>query len=359
MIGALWLAGAMADSGSHQLNVAVIGYGLAGAVFHAPLIAAEPRMRVAAVVTGSRERADQARAEHPGVRVLASTDELFAASGLADLVVVATPNDSHAPLARASMEAGIPVVVDKPMTPTAAQAAALVETSKKTGVPLSVFQNRRWDGDYLTVRRLIEAGRLGEVARFESRFERWRPAPKGGWREVGGAEQAAGLLYDLGSHLVDQALHLFGPARVVHAEANARRAGVTSDDDTFVALLHDSGVRSHLWMSAVAGDLGPRFRVLGSQASYVKYGLDVQEDALRTGMRPGDARWGRDEPAGYGVLGVPERAEAVETEPGAYENYYAGIAAALLDGAPVPVDPADAVRSLGLLEDARRLAGGE
>ncbi|MGH6656127.1 MAG: Gfo/Idh/MocA family oxidoreductase [Actinocrinis sp.] len=349
----------MADSGSKQLNVAVIGYGLAGAVFHAPLIAAEPRMRVAAVVTGSRERAEQARAQHPGVRVLAHTDELFGAPELADLVVVATPNSSHAPLARASMQAGVPVVVDKPMTPTAAQAAELVATSQKTGVPLSVFQNRRWDGDFLTVRRLVEAARLGEVARFESRFERWRPTPKGGWREVGGADEAAGLLYDLGSHLVDQALHLFGPARVVHAETDARRAGVTSDDDTFVALLHDSGVRSHLWMSAVATDLGPRFRVLGSQGSYVKYGLDVQEDALRAGMRPGDPRWGRDEPSRYGVVGVPEQTETVETEPGAYESYYAGVASAILDGAPLPVDPADAVRSLGLLEDARKLAEGK
>lgn len=346
----------MADLDSQPLNVAIIGYGLAGAVFHAPLVAAEPRMRVAAVVTGSAQRAERARAEHPGVRVFGHADDLFADSAVADLVVVAAPNSAHAPLAHAALRVGLPVVIDKPMTPTAAQAADLVEAAQQAGLLLSVFQNRRWDGDFRTVRRLKDEGRLGEIARFESRFERWRPTPKGGWRETGGVEEAAGLLYDLGSHVVDQALELFGPATVVHAEMDVRRSGVKSDDDTFVALLHDSGVRSHLWMSSVASDNGPRFRILGSQAAYVKYGLDVQEDALRGGMRPGDPRWGADDPAQYGTLGTPGETVTVETERGAYERYYAGIADALLDGAPPPVDPADAVRSIGILETARRIA---
>lgn len=346
----------MAHSGSQQLNVAIIGYGLAGAVFHAPLVAAEPRMRVAAVVTGSEQRAEQARAEHPGVRVFSHADELFTEPGAADLVVVAAPNSAHVPLTHTALRAGLPVVIDKPMTPSAAQAADLVEAAQKAGLLLSVFQNRRWDGDFLTVRRLIDEGRLGEVSRFESRFERWRPVPKGGWREVGGVEDAAGLLYDLGSHVVDQALDLFGPATVVHAEMDVRRPGVKSDDDTFVALAHDSGVRSHLWMSSVATDYGPRFRVLGDQAAYVKYGLDVQEDALRGGMRPGDPQWGADDPKRHGTLGTPGETVTVETDRGAYERYYAGIADALLDGAPPPVDPADAVRSIGILETARRLA---
>jgi predicted dehydrogenase len=357
--GRMWLAGDMPDSASApELNVAIIGYGLAGAVFHAPLIAAQPRMRVAVVVTGSPQRADQARAEHPGVRVLPYADELFAQPQLADLVVIAAPNSAHAPLAHAALRAGLPVVVDKPMTPSAAQAAELTAAAERAGLLLSVFQNRRWDGDFLTVRRLISEGRLGEITRFESRFERWRPTPKGGWRELGGAEEAAGLLYDLGSHLVDQALDLFGPAEVVHAETDIRRAGVKSDDDTFIALLHENGVRSHLWMSAMASDLGPRFRVLGTQAAYVKHGLDVQEDALRAGRRPGDHGWGADEPEQFGTLGTPGATERVETEPGAYEDYYAGIAAALLDAAPVPVDPVDAIHSLALIEAARRLTAG-
>jgi predicted dehydrogenase len=339
-----------------QLRVAVLGYGLAGSVFHGPLTAADPRMRVAAVVTSSAERAEQARAEHPGVRVLARADELFAAPEQADLVVVATPPGSHVQLTRAALAAGLPVVVDKPFTPTAAQGAELVEAAQKAGLLLSVFQNRRWDGDFLTVRRLIESGRLGAVNRFESRFERWRPVAKGGWRETGGAEEAAGLLYDLGSHLVDQALVRFGPVRSVCAETDTRRAGVTSDDDTFVALTHANGVHSHLWMSAVTPQLGPRFRVLGQSAAFVKYGLDAQEDALREGHRPGEAQWGADVPERYGILGEGENLETVPTDAGAYESYYAGIAAALLDGAPLPVDPREAVQALEVIEAARDAA---
>jgi scyllo-inositol 2-dehydrogenase (NADP+) len=353
----MWLAGRM-----DQLNVAVIGYGPAGAVFHAPLIAAEPRLRVAAVVTGSPERAAQARTEHPGVRVLPAADELFdAADESIDLVVVAAPNDAHAGLAKAALAAGRPVVVDKPITPTAAEARELIELADQAGLMLSVFQNRRWDGDFLTARQLIEQGELGEVARFESRFERWRPEPKGGWRETGGPAQAAGLLYDLGSHLVDQALTLFGPVVSVYAQLDARRPGIASDDDAFVALTHADGVRSHLWMSAVAAQLGPRLRVLGSRAAYVKYGLDVQEDALRAGGRPGaeglgEQPWGTEPPESWGTYGTETDSRTVQTEPGAYQAYYAGIAAALLDGAPVPVDPRDAVAALEVLEAARRSA---
>jgi predicted dehydrogenase len=277
------------------------------------------------------------------------------------LVVVAAPNDAHAPLARASLAAGLPVVVDKPVTPTAAEARELIELAEQAGLLLSVFQNRRWDGDFLTARRLIEEGELGEVTRFESRFERWRPVPKGGWRETGGREQAAGLLFDLGSHLVDQALTLFGPVVSVYAQLDARRPGVGSDDDAFVALTHAGGVRSHLWMSSVAAQLGPRMRLLGSRGAYVKYGLDVQEAALREGGRPGRAGqegpdWGVENSDAWGTCGTDTESRTVETERGAYQAYYAGIAAALLDGGPVPVDPRDAVAALDVLEAARRSA---
>ena len=345
-----------------QLNVAVIGYGLAGAVFHAPLIAAEPRLRVAAIVTGPAERGAQARAEHPDARILPAAEDLFGAGGESiDLVVIAAPNDAHAPLARASLAAGFPVVVDKPVTPTAAEARELIGLAEQAGLLLSVFQNRRWDGDFLTARKLIEEGELGEVTRFESRFERWRPVPKGGWRETGGREQAAGLLFDLGSHLVDQALTLFGSVVSVYAQLDARRPSVGSDDDAFVALTHADGVRSHLWMSSVAAQSGPRLRVLGSRGAYVKYGLDVQEAALREGGRPGGAGqgsedWGVENSDAWGTCGTDAESRTVETERGAYQAYYAGIAAALLDGGPVPVDPHDAVAALDVLEAARRSA---
>ncbi|MFI9407718.1 Gfo/Idh/MocA family oxidoreductase [Nocardia sp. NPDC052316] len=339
------------------LQVAVLGYGLAGSVFHAPLIAADPRMRVAVVVTSSAERKAQAEREHPGVRVVATADELFADLTGIDLVVIATPNRTHAPLAGQALEAGLPVVVDKPFAVSVAEAEDLVERAEQAGLALTVFQNRRWDGDFLTVRALAEAGRLGQVRRFESRFERWRPVPKGGWREVGDAADGAGLLFDLGSHLIDQALTLFGPVRSVYCELDQRRAGVQTDDDAFLALTHGSGVRSHLWMSAVAPQLGPRFRVLGSQAGYVSYGLDPQESALRAGRRPDDGKpWGTVESEHWGVFGAEPAVEPVPTIAGDYPAFYAALAAALLDGGPVPVDPRDAVATLRVLESARRSA---
>ncbi|MGW4327827.1 Gfo/Idh/MocA family oxidoreductase [Nocardia sp. NPDC004573] len=338
------------------VEVAVLGYGLAGSVFHAPLIAAEPRMRVAAVVTSSEERAAKARAEHPGVRVVPRAEDLFAAPDGIGLVVVATPNRTHAPLARQALAAGLPVVVDKPFAVTVDDAEDLVGRAERAGLALTVFQNRRWDGDFRTVRDLIETGRLGRVGRFESRFERWRPVPKGGWREVGTDEEGAGILLDLGSHLVDQAVTLFGPVASVYCELDRRRAGITTDDDAFVALTHTGGVHSHLWMSAVAPQFGPRFRVLGSEAGYVTYGLDPQEDALRSGRRPGDSDWGTVDPDRWGTLGAEPDFAPVPTLPGAYPEFYAAMAATLLDGAPVPVDPRDAVTTLRLLTKARESA---
>ncbi|WP_280267743.1 Gfo/Idh/MocA family protein [Nocardia wallacei] len=337
-----------------ELGVAVIGYGLAGSVFHAPLIAAEPRMRVAAVVTSSGERAERARAEHPGVRVAPDAEEVFADAAGIDLVVVATPNRTHAPLAMRALGAGLPVVVDKPFALTAAEGEQVVAAAERAGLLLTVFQNRRWDSDFRTVRRLIADGSLGEVRRFESRFERWRPVTKGGWREAGGVDDGAGILYDLGSHLIDQALTLFGPVADVYCELDTRRAGVRADDDAFVALTHVSGVRSHLWMSAVAPQLGPRFRVLGSRSGYVSYGLDPQESALRDGRRPAaGTAWGTVEPEHWGLLGTEGDTHPTPTEPGDYPAFYTAVADALLDDAPPPVDPRDAIAALRILERAR------
>ncbi|MFC8532144.1 Gfo/Idh/MocA family oxidoreductase [Nocardia sp. NPDC057227] len=339
------------------LDVAIIGYGLAGSVFHAPLIAADPRLRVATVITGSAERAEQARREHPGVRVLATPDALFADPAGTALIVVASPNRTHAPLAAQALDAGIPVVVDKPFTVTATEAEALVSRAEERSLLLTVFQNRRWDGDFRTVRRLVEEGVLGRVHRFESRFERWRPTPKGGWREVGGPADAAGILYDLGPHLVDQAIVLNGQVTEVYCELDRLRPGISTDDDAFVALRHTSGARSHLWASALAPRLGPRFRVLGDHAGYQVDGLDPQEAALRDGRRPDDGKpWGTVDSAHWGTVGAEPDAEPVPTLPGDYPAFYAGVAAALIDGAPAPVDPRDAVTGLRVLEAARSSA---
>ena len=340
-----------------SLGVAIIGYGLAGAVFHAPLIAAEPRLRLVAVVTNSAQRAQQATERHPGVRVLPDTDSLFADLSGIDLVVIASPNRTHGDLARRALTAGVAVVVDKPFAVTSVEAEEVVHTAERTGCPLTVFQNRRWDGDFRTVRQLAGDGTLGTVRRFESRFERWRPVPKNSWREMGAAADAAGILYDLGSHLVDQASVLFGAPTAVYAELDIRRSGVSTEDDMFLALTHAGGVRSHLWASAVAPLLGPRFRVLGDRAGYEVCGMDPQEEALRTGRSPDDGKpWGRVEPEQYGVVGADQQRTVYPTLPGDYLVFYTVLADALLDGTAVPVDPWDAVVGLRVLEAARESA---
>jgi scyllo-inositol 2-dehydrogenase (NADP+) len=231
----------------------------------------------------------------------------------------------------------------------------LIDAAKKRGVLLSVFQNRRWDGDFLTVRRLIADGALGTVYRFESRFERWRPEPRRTWREDGAPSEAGGLLYDLGSHLIDQALVLFGPATMVYAELERRRTGVVVDDDSFVALTHASGVRSHLWMSSVTAEAAPRMRVVGSRAAYTKYGLDVQEAALRAGTRPGPG-WGEEMPEHWGRLGTGEESHPVATEAGNYPEFYRLLERALRQGGTPPVVPEDAVQSLEVIDAARTSA---
>jgi predicted dehydrogenase len=345
------------------LRVGLVGYGLAGSVFHAPLIAATEGLALDTVVTSNPERQRQARAEFPDVRVAASADELFERADELDLIVVASPNKTHVPLATTALKAGLPVVVDKPVAGTAAEARELAALAEERGLLLSVFQNRRWDNDFLTLRALLAAGELGDVWRFESRFERWRPQPKGGWRESGDPAEIGGLLYDLGSHVVDQALVLFGPVTSVYAETVIRRAGARTDDDTFLALTHENGVRSHLHVSATTAQLGPRFRVLGSRAGYVKYGLDPQEAALREGRRPGPdaADWGTEPESLWGRVGAGESpptggGRPEPTLPGDYPAYYAAVADALRNGGPNPVTATEAAAALDVLEAARRSA---
>ena len=344
------------------LRVGLVGYGLAGSVFHAPLIAATEGLALDTVVTSNPERQKQALAEFPDVRVAATAGELFGRAAELDLVVVASPNKTHVPLATTALEAGLPVVVDKPIAGTAAGARELAALAEDRGLLLSVFQNRRWDNDFLTLRKLLAEGELGDVRRFESRFERWRPQPKGGWRESGDPEEIGGLLYDLGSHVVDQALVLFGPAVQVYAESDIRRPGAQADDDTFIAVTHAGGVRSHLYVSATTPQLGPRLRVLGSRAGYVKYGLDPQEAALREGRRPGRAaEWGTEAEELWGRVGAGESpvtggGRPEPTLPGDYPAYYAAVTRALTDGGPNPVTALEAAATLDVLEAARRSA---
>ncbi|GFM97344.1 hypothetical protein Sfulv_21550 [Streptomyces fulvorobeus] len=254
------------------------------------------------------------------------------------------------------------MIVDKPIAGTAAEARELAALADERGLLLSVFQNRRWDNDFLTLTRLIADGALGDVQRFESRFERWRPQTKGGWRESGDPLEIGGLLYDLGSHVVDQALTLFGPAVQVYAESDVRRPGASADDDTFIAITHANGVRSHLYVSATTAQLGPRFRVLGSAAGYVKYGLDPQEAALRDGLRPvAGEPWGEEPQELWGRVGAGESpltdgGAPVRSLPGDYPAYYAAVTAALRGTGENPVTALQAAAALDVLEAARRSA---
>lgn len=332
-----------------RTGVGVIGYGAAGAAFHAPLVAAEPRLRLDALVT-SRER--EAAARWPDARVLADPAALWADPGVG-LVVVATPNATHVPLAVAALDAGKHVVVDKPLATTAAQARALAAHARARGLVLTVFHNRRWDGDFLTARALLAAGRLGEPVLAELCWDRFRPAAKPGWREQ--PVPGAGLLADLGPHLVDQALTLFGPPDAVMADLGAQRDGVAVDD-WFDVRLRRGRLRVRLSASTLAAAPRPRFAIHGTEGSFVKDGLDPQEATLRAGGSPGGPGYGEEPPERWGVLtDAAGRATPTPTARGDWRRFYAGVADALA-GAPPPVDPEDAALGLDLLELARASA---
>ena len=228
--------------------------------------------------------------------------------------------------------------------------------AESLGLPLTVFQNRRWDGDFLTLRALLADGALGEVYRFESRFEFFKPGMPRAWKAAATPAAGGGVLYDLGTHLIDQAVLLFGPVDDFTAELSTRRTDGAADDDSFVSLHHGSGVRSHVWVSSFAAQAGPRFRLLGSAAGYTKWGLDGQEAAIQAGARPTDADFGVDPESNWGLLGVDGDSRVVPTLRGSYASFYAGLADTLLRGAPVPVNPADAVRTIDLIERIHRSA---
>ncbi|MEX1829169.1 oxidoreductase [Luteibacter sp. CQ10] len=329
------------------ISTGLIGYGTAGAFFHAPLIAASGGLHLASI--GSRRREDIQR-DFPEARAYDDPRDLIADPSI-ELVVIATPNESHASLARAALEAGKHVVVDKPFTLEAAEAEALIALAERKGRKLSVFQNRRWDNDFLTVRRLVDDGRLGEVAYYEAHFDRFRPEIKQGWRETDAA--GAGLLYDLGAHLIDQALVLFGLPRAITADLARQRAAARADD--YFHLVLDYGRRrAVLHASVLVRDPGPRYLVHGDGGSFVKYGIDGQEAALREGRRPGGEGWGEDDPASFGrFTDVDGSVSTIDTLPGRYTAFYEGMAAAIRDDAPVPVNPREARDVIRVIEAAQ------
>ena len=357
---------------SAPIRVGIIGFGTAGRVFHAPFIAADPEFQLTAIVTADEGRRAAARAAYPDAVLVDTPAALLggsesgrlsgsgsgsgsgSASAPLDLVVVASPSGLHAEHALQAIAAGCSVVVDKPFAVTAAQGRAIVDAARAAGVTATVFQNRRWDGDFLTVKAVVASGELGDVHRFESRFEWWKPAADASWKSTTPAGDGGGILYDLGPHLIDQAVQLFGPATVEHAELFSRRPGAAADDDAFVALQHASGVRSHLWMNAVAAQAGPRFRILGSSGAFTSCGLDAQEDALAAGAYPTSPGFGERPPAQRVAVGTDADLQRLPFERGDYASFYRGLADAILRGSPPPVDAEEAVRTLELIETIHR-----
>jgi len=329
-----------------HVRVGIAGYGVAGRIFHGGLLRREPGAEVVAVVTRDPQRRAEVAEDFPEAAVRDDLTEMLAADR-PDLVVLATPTRFHADAAVECFALGVPVVVDKPMALSAEQAERMVTAAADAGVLLTLFQNRRWDSDFLTVRRLIADGELGRVLRFESRFERWRPEPAPGkWREDLPPAEGGGSLLDLGSHLVDQAVQLLGPVRSVYAEVASRR-GTAADDDVFLSLTHDGDVHSHLSCGNLAGAPGPRLRVLGTGGAFVVHDLDGQEDALRTGRRVVT-------PVGRLCRGASFT--PVEPSPGEWDSFYPAVFAAVAGSGPVPVDPRDGVHTMAVLDAARASA---
>jgi len=336
---------------SSPLNVALVGYGYVGKTFHAPLIAATPGLALRAVVSSDPAKV---AADLPDVRVVADLAEALADPAI-DLVVIATPNALHAPQAIAALAAGKAVVVDKPFALGIAEAQTMAHAARAAGKPLTVFHNRRWDSDFLTVKRLIQDGTLGEIVQYESHFDRFRPVVRDRWRERAGP--GSGAWMDLGPHLLDQALVLFGEPLAISADIGVQRPGAGADDYFHVVLRYPTlRVILHGSLLTAASDL--RLAVHGTGGSFVKHGLDPQEAQLKAGMVPGAPGWGRD--SRHGVLTtVVDDAQVhadVAPEPADYRAFYAGVREALLHGAPSPVPVEEALRVMRLLDLTERAA---
>ena len=331
------------------VGVGLVGYGMSGSSLHGPLITAEPRLVLRAVVTSDPGRVHR---DLPDVAVVPTVATLLADPGV-ELVVVAVPNAAHHEVARTALEAGRHVVVDKPFTLTTAEADDLIRLAGERRLRLTVFHQRRWDADHLTIRRCVDEGLLGRVTTYVARYDRFRPGTPARWTEED--RPGAGVLYDLGAHLIDQALCLFGAPHTVFADLLTQRPGGGAVDYAHIVLGYDV-LRVLLHAGSLVRAPGPRFEVHGDRGSFVKDGTDGQIAALLAGGRPGDAGWGREPPDRHGTLTV-ELAGLVstgrlESVPGSYEVFYRAMAAAVRDGGPGPVPPEQARDVIRVIECA-------
>jgi scyllo-inositol 2-dehydrogenase (NADP+) len=337
-----------------MIRVGIVGFGLGGRVFHAPLVSSLDGLELAAIVERSK---DTAAARYPGVAIYRSLGDLLADTSIA-LVVITTPSGNHYEAARAALEAGKHVVVDKPMAATATQIADLMAIARQRNRLLVPFHNRRWDSDFATAHRVLSEGNLGRLVSFESYFDRWRPVPRSGsWKED--PAQAGGLLLDIGTHLVDQALVLFGKPEAVNADLARERDGAVTND-AFQVRLRYQGFAVALGSNCLSSPGRPRFQLRGTRGNFTKHGLDPQEAALSLVTRIPPGEFAREPAAQWGTLsidvdgGMVSRPVAPVTVD--YRSFYAGVRDAIADGSPVPVSPLDAWRTARILEWATQSA---
>ncbi|HWR14295.1 MAG TPA: oxidoreductase [Terriglobales bacterium] len=325
-----------------MIKVGVVGFGLAGRVFHAPFIQLVEGFQLAAIMRRSGEP-DPA---YSSVHFVRTVDELLADKDI-QLVVVATPNDSHYSIACQCLEAGRHVVVDKPFTPTLKEAEELVALAKKQQRIITVFQNRRWDGDFKTVKKIIADGSLGRIVIFETHFDRFRPNLRGTWHEK--PVPGMGLLFDLAPHLIDQALVLFGTPQAITADLRKERDGSVVDD-AFDITFHYPRLRALLRASPVTAAPGPRYWICGTTGTYTKYGLDPQEDAMKAGGHPTQQGWGTEPEASWGKLTIADGVKTIPTVPGNYRGYYENVRDAILGKAKIAVTPEQALNVMRAME---------
>lgn len=328
-----------------MIKIGIIGYGFAAQTFHIPLIESTPAFELHGIVTS---KPDKVKALLPNIRVYATDAELLSDSAV-DLVLITTPNTLHYPLAMKCLQHDRHVVVEKPMVCTSAEGEQLIEIAESRNLILSVFHNRRWDGDFLTVKKLMQAGEVGKVTCLESHFDRFRPVVRDRWREQPGL--GSGIWYDLGSHLVDQALCLFGLPEAITAKCLAQREN-SKAVDYFHVLLHYQNCEVILCASSFVAGPNRRFQLEGTKGTYVKYGLDPQEQQLKSNLSPTDPEFGHEESNRYGMLYTQRVPASVPTEPGCYLSYYAQLGEALQNNRSLPVTGAEGVRVMRLLEMA-------
>ena len=337
-----------------KIATGLIGFGMGGQVFHGPLLAGDGNFAIKSV---SGSRFAEFAGAYPGT-VSASSEQIIEDKAI-ELVVIATPNATHGALARSALLAGKNVVVDKPFCLSSHEAQDLIDLAGERGLMLSVFHNRRWDGDFLTVKQLLSDGTLGTAVSLESNYDRYRITIRDSWKET--QEEGGGLLWDIGAHLVDQAVELFGVPAGWSGDFRRTRPGAQTPDDIEIRLDYSAALRVTLRAAMVRARPGPRFVVHGRQGSYVKFGKDPQESDLSTGRPLSDPRWGMESPAHWGSLllaqanGIDER--RLPTLAGAYPSFYRGIAAAIRNGTAPPVDPASVVPVIRILEDLAQHAG--